>query len=247
MKRLSPFLLSLLTLLTAVSAHAAASSQDLTGEMDALGANRDLIRKARAIDPENRVRVVQKRDVDRNLRFEIGASAALNAGGDPYTNTNLLGGLINFHLTPHWSLGVRYDNYANTLNSEGQRVRDNANAANVANSGAGARLPGLDYTKNSWLGLINWYPIYGKINFLDLGITQFDVYLIGGAGQISLQSGNAPLFTAGAGIGLWWSQHFATRLEARWQGYQDRPFDGIETYSRNINDTILGLSLGFLL
>ena len=112
-------LLCLALSLTAVSAHAAG---DLTGEMDALGANQDLMKKARAVDPENRVRVVQNRDVDRYNRVELGVNASLNEGGDSYVNTTSLGADLDYHVTPHWSLGVRYNNYSNTLSKEGKNV-----------------------------------------------------------------------------------------------------------------------------
>src|SRR4051812_9358463 len=117
MKRLSLVLLSLL----AINAWAAA---DLTQEMDALGANKDLMRKARAIDPENRIRVVQNRDVDRYMRLELGLNTALVEGGDPYTNSNILGGVLDFHITPRWSVGARYSNYSNSFTAEGKRVYD---------------------------------------------------------------------------------------------------------------------------
>lgn len=222
-------------------------AKDLTGEMDSLGANKELMKKARAIDPENRVRVVQNRDVDRYMRFEIGVNGGMVMGGDPYTNTNIVGGNLDFHITPRWSIGARYENIANSLNAEGKKTFDYAESGRAAAT-PGYRQPGIDWAKDSWLGVVNWYPIYGKLNLFDMGISQFDIYLIGGAGQINLQSaGPTSLYTAGAGVGLWLTQHFATRLEARWQGYQDNIFDGQETQKRNVDQTILNMSISFLL
>src|SRR6266404_1813185 len=87
---------------------------DLTQEMDALGANKELMKKARAIDPDNKVRVVQNRQVDRNYRLEVGLNyGASAAGGDPYVNTTMLGGEMDFHINPRWSIGARYQNYQN--------------------------------------------------------------------------------------------------------------------------------------
>ena len=224
-----------------------AMAADLSKEMDALGANRELLKKAKAIDPNNRVRVVQNRDVDRHLRLEIGFNGGAVVGGDPYVNSSVLGGQVDFHITPRWSVGARYQNIANSLNSEGRQVIQNAENKREAES-SGFRQPGLDWAKDSWLAVVNWYPIYGKMNLFDVGVSQFDVYLLGGAGQINLQSsGMVPLYSAGAGVGLWLTQHFATRFEARWQGYQDRIFDGVNTYNRSINQTVLNMSLSFLL
>lgn len=233
MKRLSLLVVSLF----ALNAFAA----DLTGQMDALGANKDLMKKAKAIDPENRVRVVQNRDVDRRLRLELGLSAALVEGGDPYTNTNTLGGNLDFHITPRWSIGARYVNYANSMSAEGKRVYDDAK------DNTNFRVPSLDYAKNSWMAVGAWYPMYGKLNMFDVGITQFDIYFLGGAGQINLSSGTEPVYTAGGGVGFWLAQHMSLRLEARWQGYKDHPTFGAEVMDRNINETVLGATFGFLL
>ncbi|HMN67285.1 MAG TPA: hypothetical protein PKC28_01980, partial [Bdellovibrionales bacterium] len=60
-------------------------------------------------------------------------------------------------------------------------------------------------------------------------------------------SGTAPVYTAGGGVGIWFTQHFATRLEARWQGYKDRVFDGLDTQSRDINQTLLTATVSFIL
>lgn len=239
MKRLSLLLASLF----ALNAYAAG---DLTSEMDALGANRELMKKAKAIDPKNRVRVVQNREVDRYFRLELGVNAGMVAGGDPYVNTNLLGGQLDFHLTPRWSLGARYLNSSNSLNAEGKKVFDDAEARR-RNGDNNFRRPGVDFAKDTWLVVGNWYPMYGKVNLFDVSVAQFDIYILGGAGQVTLGSGSAPVYTAGGGLGIWWSQHFSTRLEARWQGYQDKIFDGISTTSRDINQTLLTATVGFLL
>lgn len=239
MKRLTFLFLSLL----AINAWGA---DDLTNKMNALGANKDLMNKARAIDPQNRVRVVQNREVDRYYRFELGLNYGMAAGGDPYVDTNVLGGQLDFHITPRYSLGVRYLNNSNSLNSEGKKVLEAADREAAANN-TNFRRPGMDNAKDTWLGIVNWYPIYGKMNLFDATVSQFDIYFLGGAGQINLESGSAPVYTAGAGVGIWFSQHFASRLEARWQGYNDQVFDGTSYEKRNINQTLLTATISFLL
>ncbi|NJM09819.1 MAG: outer membrane beta-barrel domain-containing protein [Bdellovibrionaceae bacterium] len=221
-------------------------SDELTGKMDALGANKDLMRKARAIDPQNRIRVVQNREVDRYYRFELGLNYGMATGGDPYVNTDILGGQLDFHITPRWSLGARYYNSNNKLNAEGKKVFDAAERENAAGNN-NFRRPGVDYAKDTWLAIGNWYPIYGKMNLFDATVAQFDIYFLGGAGQVNLSSGTAPIYTAGAGFGVWFTQHFASRLEARWQGYQDKVWDGFESKSRSIDQTMLSATVSFLL
>lgn len=238
MKNLLLILLSLATL--------NAFGDDLNAKMSALGANRDLMNKAKAIDPHNRVRVVQNREVDRYYRFEIGVNYGMAAGGDPYVDTSLLGGQIDFHITPRWSIGGRYIDNSNSLSSEGRKVFDNAEREAAAGN-TNFRRPGVDYAKDTWLGVLNWYPIYGKMNLFDATVSQFDLYFLGGAGQINLSSGTAPVYTAGGGVGVWFTQHFASRLEARWQGYNDKVYDGAGFTKRNIDQTMLTATVSFLL
>ena len=114
--------LLLIALLFGAAAHA--TSKDLSSDLDALGGNQDLADRANAIDPENSTRVVQKRAVDRNMRLELDLDYGIVAGGDPYVNTNNLGADLEFHLTPHWSVGGRYYQSANSLNSEGNHQFD---------------------------------------------------------------------------------------------------------------------------
>ncbi len=221
---------------------------DLTSEMDALGANRDLMKKARAIDPENRMRVVQNREVDRHWRLEIGLDLGIAAGGDPYLDSTMLGGQVDLHINPRWSIGGRFYNINNSLNSEGKKVFDEAKARENAGDKTGT-VPGLDGAKNKVLAVINWYPIYGKMSIFDAGISQFDLYLLGGAGTTKLNSGyNEALITAGIGAGVWLTKHISTRLEARWEGYKDHPYRGADSnLKRDVNETILAGTIGFLL
>ena len=216
---------------------------DLTQEMDSLGANQELMKKANAIDPDNQVQIVQKREVDRTNRLELGINYGFNAtGGDPYINTSSLGGEMDYHFNPHWSIGARYYNYTNTYNAEGRAVISDANA-NLP----GSHIPSVTWAHDSYMGVIDWYPVYGKLNFFDASVIQFDLYLLGGGGVIDLSTGSSPIYTAGGGIGIWFTQHIASRLEVRWQGYQDQAFDGTEYNTRNENETVLSFALTFLL
>src|SRR4051812_9057324 len=111
--------LILITAMLIGSVANAKGRSNLSSDMNALGGNRDLMERANAIDPKNTTKVVQKREVDRDYRFEIGLFDGIVAGGDPYVNTNNLGGELGFHFTPRWSVGARYYQSANSLSSEG--------------------------------------------------------------------------------------------------------------------------------
>ncbi len=209
-------------------------------DLETLGGNEVLIKKAQALDPDNKLRIVQKRLVDRHMRFELGLNLGGVFGGDSYVDSKVVGGQAEFHFTPHWSVGLRHQVYGNKLSNEGQRVYDaNANQPNDVPYST----PGSVYPINTTLALVSWYPIYGKANIFDAGISQFDLYLTGGAGQINLSSGSTNTWTAGGGIGFWLSQHISARAELRYQNYHDQ----ISSGPRNI-DTVVGqIGLGLLL
>ncbi|MCB0365753.1 MAG: outer membrane beta-barrel domain-containing protein [Bdellovibrionaceae bacterium] len=209
---------------------------DLQKDLESLGGNKDILRRARALDPKNRLRVVQNRLVDRNLRLEVAAHYGSMAGGDPYLNTDNIGAQLEFHINPRWSLGARYYSYSNSLSTEGERRAESARAG---------KEPFFDSDSaiRAYMGVVTWYPIYGKLNFFDWAVAQFDIYALAGAGQVELESGPSDTYTFGAGIGIWLSQHISTRFEVRYQGYEDRVYDD----QRKLDLTVVSAGIGFLL
>jgi outer membrane beta-barrel protein len=199
------------------------------------------VNKSRALDPDNKVRVVQKRKVDRNLRLELSGHYGLINGGDSYITSNNAGAQLEFHVTPRWSLGVRYDKYYSRLTREGSAAFEEAEAARAI--GNNYRVPDLDYPVDSNLVTLSWYPIYGKLNLFDAAVTHFDIYFLGGAGKMNLESGSTNLTTVGGGLGFWFTQYFATRFELRHQGYEDKVYSG----PRKMDTFILNISAGLLL
>jgi outer membrane beta-barrel protein len=229
----------LTTLFASLLLVTSAGANNLKNEISALGADGDILKRVKALSPRNRIRVVQKRSVDRNLRFEFGGGFGAISGGDPFLSTKVLLGRADFHLTPRYSLGVQYSSFDNDLNSEGKNRAELAkkypNNDNL--------IPKTDHAISSTMAIFNWYPMYGKVNILDSAITQFDVYFLLGAGNISLQSGDTSVATVGGGLAFWISQHISTRLEVRYQTYEDRP----EIQQRQLDQTVLSANIGFLL
>ncbi|RME18531.1 MAG: outer membrane beta-barrel domain-containing protein [Bdellovibrio sp.] len=215
-------------------------SKSLVDDLEGLGANKEILKRARALSPHRRVRVVQNRSVDRNLRFEFSVNYGAIAGGDPYLETSSLGGQLEFHINPHWSVGMRYYDYSNALSAEGKRVFDYA--AQNALVDPNVTVPELDSPFNSLFGTITWYPIYGKMNLFDKGISQFDLYLMAGYGKTETEKGLSNSLLAGGGVGLWLTQHMASRLEVRYQNYEDHVGEG-----RSIDWVTFTVSLGVLL
>lgn len=210
---------------------------DLMKDFDSLGGNDVLLENAKALNPDAEIRVVQDRIVDRRMRFELAPEFSSVLGGDSYNSTQNAGINAHFHFTPRFSVGVKYNYSVNKLRDEGEYLLSDMSVDGKA------RIPDIDWPKQSTTLTVNFYPIYGKMNLYELGVVHFDVYALAGAGQIELKSGPTTSYTAGGGIGLWVSQHLTTRLELRWEGYKAKRFNG-ET---DMNTTVAGVQIGYLL
>jgi len=209
---------------------------DLKKDFSSLGDNEAVLRRAKALDPKNKYKVVQGRAVDMDMRLELGANIGTFSGGDAYYNGFNLGANLDFHLNSNWSIGGRYYHSYTSLSAEGQSA-----------SSSPTTTPSIDYATDTTLGLVSWYPIYGKLDLFG-SVTHFDIYLLGGYGVTTLNSGSSGTFAGGGGFGLWLSQHVTARLEARYQQYNDHPYYGTSAaYSRQINEVVYMSSLGFLL
>lgn len=236
------FAMSFSSLAHAGQKHAQDNSEiNVNEDLEGLGGNEELMKMAQSLRSETRTRIVQDRIVNRRNKVEFGLSYGGVLGGDSYMQTQSVGLAADYHITPRWSVGVHYFDFTNSLTPEGQRVFDQARQAYAA--GARAYAVDVDYPLNATMAMVNWYPIYGKTSFLDMGITQFDLYLLGGAGQMNLSSGGTPVYAAGLGIGAWLSQHISLRAEAKYQTYHDQ----IVTGSRTLNTVAATIGLGWIL
>jgi outer membrane beta-barrel protein len=205
-------------------------------QFDNLGSNEDIIEKARALQPSNSMRIVQKREVDRNWRGELGLNYGYVGGGDTYIDTRSWGAAADLHITPNWSVGLRYTDHKNEYTSEGKRVYANM----LKTSGT---VPDVDYQESSIMGVLNWYPIYGKVSWLQSVVSQFDFYVLAGGGQTKLSQTTSPIYTGGAGMGLWWNNYISSRIEVRYENYKDHVYTG----DRNVNAFVAQFGIGFML
>ncbi len=220
---------------TSSSQAASATEKDL----DSLADDSALIERAKAMDPKNRVQIVQKRAVDRNLRLEIGGNYGYASGGDSYLQSQNLGAYMDFHIIPKLSVGFRYNNYINNLTPEGKSAYQTASQQAQDNT-TGALVPVVDSPVNTELATLAWYPVYGKMNFFNSWVPHFDLYVLGGYGKTQTTSGlNSDTFAGGLGLALWLSQHFSSHLEVRYQTYQD----AVRTENLVIGQVSLGILL----
>ena len=221
-----------------------ALAQEAEPDFDSLGGNSILLERARALEPEKNVSIVQSRTVARRHRLELAPEISSVFGGETYSQTKSIGLNAHYHFTPRISVGIKYSYAFNSLTDEGEALYDAAYKDFKANpNNPTVPFPELDYVKDEMLALVSWYPIYGKINLLDRSVVHFDIYALGGAGQMQLRSGPTPTYTAGGGIGFWISQSFSTRLEMRYQTYTAKYFDG----SQDMDLTVGSLQMGWML
>lgn len=213
-------------------------------DFDSLGGNAILFERARQLEPEKDVRVVQSRTVNRRQRVELDFDMARAFGGETYMNTRTVGLAANYHFNPRLSAGLKYSYAFNTLTAEGRALVDRAAADFQVNpENPSVPFPELDYVKSEVLALGQWYPIYGKLNLMDRAVAHFDVYGLGGGGQIWLRSGPTATYTAGLGVGFWFQRQFSARVEMRYQTYRAQYLSG----EQKMDLTIGSVQVGYLL
>jgi outer membrane beta-barrel protein len=214
---------------------------DMTKDFDSLGNNDAVINKAKNLNGNTQYKVVQSRAVDRNLRLEVGVGYGFVSGGDSYFSTQDFQTSLDFHITPYWSVGARYIHGFNSLTPEGQSAYDAAR-----NGGNNYFIPGSDFPLDTYLGVLEWYPIYGKINLFD-NVYHFDIYTLGGAGETIMTSGPSAIYTLGGGFAFWFNNWLSARLEARWQTYTTHPTPDGNPITQQLNQVVGLGSIGILL
>lgn len=213
-------------------------------DFDALGGNEILFEKAKDLQPETTVRIVQNRTIQKKYRFELAPEFSGVFGGDTYSRTKSIGLNVNFHLNYNWSIGAKYNTSFNSLTPEGEALMDQAIADYNANpQDPTASFPEINYQKSEALALVNWYPIYGKFSMFDAAVVHFDFYLLGGYGQMQLSKSSSPTYTAGTGLGFWVTNNFTTRMEMRYQNYNSE-YLGV---TKKMDVAVASVQMGWLL
>ncbi len=226
----------------ALTVLASGAQAQVSQDLKSLGSNKDVNKRAASLESRSRVAIVQNRTVKRDWRPEIGVQYAPVAFGDSYLQTQNLGLNADLHISPKFSLGVRYSKAYTNFTNEG-RAQYQA-AQDAANAGKKLDIPGVDVPQETILGVVNWYMTYGKINFFDTSVVQFDIYALAGGGQVTLKNaGNVGTWTAGGGVGFWLNQHLTSRFELRYQNYSDKVGSG----TRNLDLVVAGFGLGLLI
>ncbi|MGZ3746066.1 MAG: outer membrane beta-barrel domain-containing protein, partial [Pseudobdellovibrionaceae bacterium] len=213
----------ILALILFSTVSAVAAEENLDSEFDSLGGNKIFLDKAKALEPEKNISIVQNRTVSLEKRFEIAPEFSGTFGGDAYCRTKSIGLNSFYHFNSHWALGAKYNYSFNELTPEGEAMVHQAYEQFKSQPASpSVAYPKVDYPKSEMMALFNYSPIYGKMNLLDKSIVHFDVYLLAGYGKVELSSGGTPTYTTGGGFGFWLNQNFSTRLEMRYQSFTAR-------------------------
>jgi outer membrane immunogenic protein len=234
-----PFLFSLHTFAAATE-----STSKTDVDFDSLGGNTIFLEKAKALQPDAKVGIVQNRTVPLDNRVEFAPEFSGTFGGDAYNRTKSLGLNAMYHINAGWAVGAKYNYSFNDLTPEGQAMMDRALADYQKDTvHPTIPYPFLDYQKSEALALFNWSPVYGKMNLLDKAVAHFDFYVIGGYGQVELFSGPTSTYTGGGGLAFWLSPHFSTKVEMRYQNYKAQ-YLGQE---KNMDLAVASVQMGWLL
>lgn len=213
-------------------------------ELDSFGGNEALYMKAKALNPEVEGEVVQNRFSDRTNRFEFAPEVSGVFGGDAYNRTTNTGINVHYHINPSWSVGVKYNYSFNNLTPEGQSMVERATQAAEKNpKDPNYLFPQIIYPKSETVGMVNWYPIVGKLSFGKWGVAHFDTYLMAGYGTMELSNASTPVGTAGVGMGFWINQNLTTRFEYRLQQYKAEYYDKTEDMMTGVGSVQMGWML----
>jgi outer membrane beta-barrel protein len=227
-----------------VASISAIALADVQSEVDSFGGNQALYEKAKALNPEVEKTVIQDRFMNRTNRWELAPEMAQVDSGDSYNRTSNAGLNVHYHINPSWSLGVKYNYSFNKLTPEGEAMLNKATDASKPDTAAQNFLyPQVVYPKSALIGLVNWYPMVGKLSFGSWGVAHFDTYLNLGYGQIELSNASTSTMTGGIGVGFWWTSHLTTRLEYRYQEYNAEYYLG----ERKINSNVAAVQMGWML
>lgn len=228
-------------LLAGLCLWATAARAQVSKDLESLGGNQAIEKRAAKLSSSHRSEVVQGRAVDLNNRLEVVGFYGPVAAGNSYLFTQNWGVLADWHFVPQFALGARYEQAFNSLTNEGKSALEGARGQQA--QGNAYQYPDIDYPNYSIMGTATWNMFYGKLNFFDVKVVQFDFYSIGGFGQMNTARNVSPTWTAGGGFAFWLAQHFSSRIELRYQTYKDKPYTG----ERDLNVIVANFGFGVLL
>jgi len=204
----------------------------LLKDFDSLGGNDVLFERAKKLQPNKKIGVVQNRIVDRTWRHEVALGYGNFVGGDTFLNSQSVDVNYQLHINPYVSVGGSYSSFFNQFSREGRFLIDNKEG-----------IPDIDYLKDAYELTIQAYPFYGKLNLLNLAVLHFDLYAVGSYGIMNTDRGDSDMFSVGGGVGIWFSKYISSRFEVRERFFTVNRKQG----GADLDMTVISFSLGFLI
>jgi|GEM_PF-1050061 len=153
---------------------------------------------AKGVDTE--FRVVQNRLYSKAGKISLGVFGS-SVSADPFLSIQALGASLDYYFSEYFGVGVWGYRAFTTPSSALIQFQQQTNATTDT-----------DYF-NSFLGAqLKASLIYGKLSLLGTSIIYYDLYLTGGAGSLSTESGSYIAPTFGIGQQVYLNQHFALNI-----------------------------------
>lgn len=151
---------------------------------------------------------------------------------------------VQYHLNPRFSFGVTYQDFGSSLSVQGERAFREAREAFAAGGGLSS-YPEIDPPQSLLMAQAYFYPVYGKLNFFDISVVQFDAHVNLGLGRMQLSQSESEYASLGTGVGVWINKNLSLRGDVRLEYYRD--YDSIYQTRRTLTPTLISLGLGVLL
>jgi outer membrane beta-barrel protein len=162
---------------------------------------------------ETELRVVQNRAYTRSGKLELGLFLG-TVSGDPFLDIKAYGGEVGYHFSESIGVNLLYWKYGASTSSSLATLQ--AQTGVTANTNEPRSYFGGEFT---------YSPIYGKLSLLGKAIIHYDLFLIGGLGRISTETGSSMTPTLGVGQQIYLTKALALRLDYRWQRFSEQARD----------------------
>lgn len=183
--------------------------------------------------------VVQNRMVPRKGRFELILFGGQRLGGDAFLFTQSVGIKLGYHINHRIGLGLTYQDFGHQLSAQGRKTLSDINSGQIPRY-----FLVTDPMQNLTALSLEYYPVYGKLNFLGLKTIQFDVNLAGYLGLAKTYWIQAPYGGLQLGTAFWLNRHLTFRADYRYENY--RWLDPIVSQKLTGNASFVSLGLGWL-
>lgn len=158
---------------------------------------------------EGDVGVVQNRLYTKAKKFELQGFGGFH-DSDPFLSTKTYGGTFGYHFNEYFSLHALYFKYSVQPSSALKTFQSQMRSTTNTNE-----------PRHFIGGEMNASILYGKLSLVGKKILYFDLRLIGGAGQMTLENNKSISPLLGIGQTIYLHRSIALRADYRWMHYSE--------------------------